>query len=281
LDVVSRDPDIVRYITFACLVVLLMGPRVDAAPQFVCFNVQPGDTSASLAFRLTNDSASQHASWFGVFDPSTARWVPKSAYGRLAPGWRACVVAAKFSHPRSGQPFAEPTPRVADPVVQPVGRVRMPPAGAPGVWEQLTAIIRAMGWWWYLLAGSAAVLIWAIADRHDERRLRLARDLERFGKTFVDEFARPLLETSNTAPPLRARLNALPRRRRLEIFLAPGEGRRYPNLSDHRKNLEYDVERVTSTLADPRFVPGNFAERGSWVVIPFHYDTTVNKAGSP
>ena len=43
---------------------------------------------------------------------------------------------------------------------------------------------------------------------------------------------------------------------RLDILLAPGAGRRYPNLSDHRSNVEYDVQRVLTLLKDEPFVAG-------------------------
>jgi hypothetical protein len=50
-------------------------------------------------------------------------------------------------------------------------------------------------------------------------------------------------------------------------------------LSDHRKNLEYDVDRVMTLLADRRFVLGDLAAQGSWVVIPFRLDAPSKKVG--
>jgi hypothetical protein len=49
--------------------------------------------------------------------------------------------------------------------------------------------------------------------------------------------------------PVRSRLRCGARLGRFDILLAPGEGRRYPNLSDHKKNVEYDVARVCTCSA--------------------------------
>ena len=54
-------------------------------------------------------------------------------------------------------------------------------------------------------------------------------------------------------------------------MLAPGEGRRYPNLSDHRKNVEYDVGRIVRLLADDSFVRDPLYAHAEWVVVPFRF----------
>src|SRR5262249_4152286 len=86
----------------------------------------------------------------------------------------------------------------------------------------------------------------------------------------VREFERPLLQHA-AEPAIRSRLRVRPYRARLEICLAPGTGHRYPNLSDHRKNVEYDVHRVVSALADESFVCGRLRMREGWVVVPFRF----------
>jgi hypothetical protein len=245
--------DIVRIIAFCWIALLLVCPRVDAAPQLICINAQPGDTAAALASRLTNESGNQHQQWFQIFNPATAHWIAKTDYGRLEPGWRACVPAVKFNQQRS--------------------------AGIGGAGGQLATIIRKMGWWWFPFVMSATALAWVIFDGFDDRRRKMSQALESFGTTFVQEFERPLLEPSTKESPVRSRLNVLPHRRRLEVLLAPGDGRRYPNLSDHRRNLEYDVDRVITALADKRFVLGDLATQGPWVVIPFRLDAPLRKAG--
>jgi hypothetical protein len=241
--------NIVRIIAFGSIAFLLVCPRVDGAPQLICYDVQPGDTPAALAFRLTNDSQNQHQAWFQIFAPATAGWIPKTGYGRLEHGWRACVPAAYFTQPR-------------------LANQRVTAA------RGLIAAVRAVGWWWFPFVMSAVALILTIVDGYDDRRRKTSRALESFGNTFVQEFERPLIVQSAGESPVQSRLNVLPHRQRLEILLAPSDGHRYPNLSDHRKNLEYDVDRVTALLADRRFVLGDLAAQGPWVVIPFRLDTS-------
>jgi hypothetical protein len=89
-----------------------------------------------------------------------------------------------------------------------------------------------------------------------------------------------LIEVRHPASPLRTRLRLLPGRRRVEILLAPVDGRHYPNLSDHRKNVEYDVERVVAVLGDKRFVCGELAAYGRWVIIPFRLESGSMKEGA-
>ena len=70
---------------------------------------------------------------------------------------------------------------------------------------------------------------------------------------------------------MRSRLRTGARRGRFDILLAPGKGRRYPNLSDHRQNVEYDVARVMQVLADDSFVSGPLYTHAEWVVVPFQF----------
>jgi hypothetical protein len=91
-----------------------------------------------------------------------------------------------------------------------------------------------------------------------------------FGRRFVNEFERPLFRNRPADAVSRSRLRLVPRRRRLEILLAPPAGRTYPNLVDHRMNVEYDVDRIVTILDDGRFVNAPLYSNGEWVVIPFH-----------
>ena len=77
--------------------------------------------------------------------------------------------------------------------------------------------------------------------------------MQRFGARFVQEFARPLSHCRGVTAP-RARLRVSPRRACVEVLLAPGDGGSYPNLADHRGNVEYDVARVMATVAGESFV---------------------------
>ena len=78
---------------------------------------------------------------------------------------------------------------------------------------------------------------------------------------------------------MRARLRRGARLRRFDILLAPGEGRRYPNLSDHKKNVEYDVARVMHVLGDDSFVSGPPYTQAGWIVVPFQFTADPKPSG--
>ena len=102
--------------------------------------------------------------------------------------------------------------------------------------------------------------------------------MTQFANLFVREFERPLLHHA-AEPAVRTQLRISPYRARLEICLAPASGRRYPNLSDHRKNVEYDVDRVLSALADESFARGRLRMREGWVVVPFRFSPRLKQRG--
>jgi hypothetical protein len=230
-----------------CAAFVLAGSAPHAAPavpRFLCFPVMPGDTAAAISRRLTRDPQGWRGSSFQFLDPATARFVPKSKYGNLRRGWQACI--------------AEP------PLVRR---------------EPLSRVPDAMKWWALVLVCGAAgasllALQWSL-----EQRSAMSRTLETFGAAFIREFERPLLDERSPGPSLRTRLTLSPDTRKLEVLLAPAEGRRYPNLADHRANLEYDVRRVVSLLNDRRFARGPLRASGSWVAIPFRLDPEAHKEG--
>jgi hypothetical protein len=127
-------------------------------------------------------------------------------------------------------------------------------------------------------AAAAALLVfqWSV-----ERRKTVTSALETFGAAFIREFERPLMDERSPQPVLRAELSVSPSQRSLEVRLAPADGKRYPNLADHRTNVQYDVERVVGVLNDRRFVCGPLSARGSWVAIPFRLKSNVRKEGEP
>jgi hypothetical protein len=92
-----------------------------------------------------------------------------------------------------------------------------------------------------------------------------------FSRAFVNNFERGLVTDGVGAHPVHARMRCVPGKRRLEILLAPAAGRRYPNLADHRRNLEYDVKRIAHRLGHQAFVPCPPRAEGQWVVIPFSF----------
>jgi hypothetical protein len=128
---------------------------------------------------------------------------------------------------------------------------------------------------------SGLVLTWVVARKHiGERQARLGL-MRAFGDRFISEFERPLFRRSTSEPAVKSRLRVSPRRQRLEVCIAPADGRSYPNLLDHRRNVEYDVERVLRLLRDASFTNGPLYAQGPWVVIPFRLDTGKQQEGVP
>ena len=103
--------------------------------------------------------------------------------------------------------------------------------------------------------------------------------MRHFVDRFVSEFERPLLRSAADDRAVRSRLRWRLRPGRFDILLAPGDGRRYPNLSDHKQNVEYDVARVLQVLADESFVSGPLSMHAGWVVVPFQFKTDSRRAG--
>ena len=113
---------------------------------------------------------------------------------------------------------------------------------------------------------------------HDYVRDR-TEPLQRFGERFVQEFARPLVRVRPSEPVVDARLRVRPHRAQVEVLLAPRGGRNYPNLVDHKQNVEYDVERVLRVLKDQRFGHGSLYAQGRWVVVPLHLQVNPKQVG--
>ena len=130
-----------------------------------------------------------------------------------------------------------------------------------------------------LWVGLVLALALIASGLHDYLSDRTAEPLQRFGQRFVHEFARPLVRVRPREPVVDARLRVRPYRRQVEVLLAPRGGRPYPNLVDHKQNVEYDVERVLRVLADHRFVAGPLYAQGRWVVVPLHLQDKPKQAG--
>jgi len=224
-------------------------------PGGPCVTIRPGDTAAGVAARLTGLANGQHHPWFQIVDSRTGTVVPKSQYDVIQPGWHACVLRAQ-TNTLAGAPATQ-----SSSVVFPGGLPDVVPrvVSDPGIAFMLVALL------------IVAALLWQAIDRYLTERERTIDVMRRFGERFVHEFERPLLDAYAAARPVRSRLKANPDRRRLEILLAPAAGKRYPNLSDHRDNLAYDVGRVLRTLKDRSFVGAPAHADGAWVVLPFHY----------
>jgi hypothetical protein len=133
--------------------------------------------------------------------------------------------------------------------------------------------------WWLAALGVAALPAALFVMNTWMKRRALADVMQRFGGDFVREFARPWQQYRGAGPSPQARLRVLPSRARVEILVSPPPGRTYPNLSDHRGNVEYDVARVTAALNHDSFACGQPYEEGDWVVLPFHFQGRVIKEG--
>jgi hypothetical protein len=231
------------------LVLLFMAaPGEASAQQFVCSSVRQGDTAARLALQLTNSAENRYAPWFQILDPTTSRFIPKAAYDSIRPGWKVCIARVAAT--------SWPTPQIATASDRAKPTARLFDRPAAYAWLIIVAIL-------------APLLATPAAKKYFDRRRAMLDSMSRFAAVFVREFARPLPRQHATDQPIRARLQSAPYRARLEILLAPNPGHSYPNLSDHRKNLEYDIERVLRLVPDQSFIRGEAYSRGDWVVIPF------------
>lgn len=245
------------------LVLLFMAATGDAAAQqFVCSGVRRGDTAARLALRLTNSAENRYAPWFQILDPSTSRFIPKAGYDAIRPGWKVCIARNAASWPT--RQIIIPSDR-ADPETA-------------RLFDRLAAMDSAYAWM-IVVAILAPLLALPVALKYLDKRRAMLDSMSRFAAIFVCEFAQPLPRQHAGDQPVKARLRCAPFRARLKILLAPNRGHSYPNLADHKKNLEYDIERVLRLVSDQPFIRGEPYSRGDWVVIPFQVPTGVTQKG--
>jgi hypothetical protein len=247
------------------VVLALTGACADVvAQQPACVAIRRGDTAALAAARLTGSAATRHAPWFHIIDPVSSAVIAKADYDHIRPGWRACIMQTPAGRVTSGD-----DERAA--------------ALAIGVHSGLPTFVRRIGGAIdppIVLLGALLLAIALIGHSLDEfvrERQALVATMRRFGGRFVREFERPLIQEPLRPAPIKARLRVRPARRRLEVLLAPAAGRRYPNLTDHRRNAEYDVQRVLRSLGNEPFVSGPLYAQGTWVVVPFQL---TRKAGA-
>ncbi|HEX5070612.1 MAG TPA: hypothetical protein VFV78_10405 [Vicinamibacterales bacterium] len=253
-----------RLSTVALLLVCALPVRANAQ-RFVCSPIAPGETATSLARRLTGSAASAYGHLFQIRDPARLMFVPKSHYQRLQSDWQACIASGPvLATPVAYAPSVElaasasaPTLPAAAPL--PLAFVSAPQA-AGAAWPlsdlPLTATIGAA----LVLIGVMSAVAGPLARRPIPPAARRA------GENFVSVFARPLVDESSGIPPIEARFRFLRRRQQLEISMAPGPGHRYPNLTDHKHNVEYDVDRVIGVLRH-YVLAGPPRAAGRWVIV--------------
>jgi len=263
-------PSRVCRITTLAAAFVTIAPVGVLAQSLVCMPIVRGDSATSLARRLTGDPAKAYNHRFQIRDPARSVFVPKSRYERLSPHWQVCVAPEMLSGAAAQRPFS---PRVV-PSKIPVSRPA-PPIVASVVAPRTSAQPLPRSASRYDLVGAARIgvavslLLFVVT-----MAVRLVPspgpppDLQRAGEAFVGAFVRPLIDPGSSGPPVQVRLRFIRRSEQLEIHFAPNHGRRYPNLLDHKRNVEYDVQRVLRLLG-PEVVLGNpLRAQGNWVIVP-------------
>ena len=227
---------------FATLVVLSLAaaPLGAEAQQFVCWPIARGDSASALALRFMGDAATAYSDRFQIWDPARRAFLPKSRYGRLSTEWQACV--------------ARELPQRAAVARLPEGLPQR-----PSHYDTMRALQIGLAVSLMLFAGS--VVMRYVPPRP------MPPDLRRAGEEFVAAFARPLIDPSTDTPPIRARLRFVRRMEQLDICIAPNTGRCYPNLLDHKRNVEYNVDRVMQLLGTRVVVSDRLRSEGRWVVV--------------
>lgn len=224
-----------------------MAPRMASAQQWRCYPFLRGETAAAAASRIAGDGGA-----FEILDLSVSRFVAKNRYGRIRPSWVACTWVTQSTPARREGSLIR----------------------APRSWE-----VRPDPLWCVLVL----LLLTPWGTFEVNRRLKVRRAvigvMTQFGQSVVHEFERPLVQPRDPRPALRSRLRFQPLRNRFQVHLAPTAGRSYPNLSDHRKNVEYDIERVRQMLGDAPYVNDSMRQRGEWVVLGFRARVQQQKAG--
>jgi len=280
----------------ALIVLMLEALPTDAFAQSpVCHAIRRGESAAQAARRTTGNGRNAYQAWFQIMNASS-RFVPKSQYDRIHAGWRACVVPAIRSRSSNANHVEEAQAANVSEVPSGPGVPKVPAAptalasadagdgagdrsqpAASDVFRRLGGVDLTMLWL------CAAVLVpwlgWLIVDDYLARRKTASIVVQYFVHRFVDEFERPLVRYDVGEHPVRSRLRCGARLRRFDILLAPGEGRRYPNLSDHKKNVEYDVARVMHKLGDDSFVSGALYTQAGWIVVPFQFTAGPKPSG--
>jgi hypothetical protein len=284
-----------RVVWSALIVVMLVAFATDTFAQPVCHAIRRGESAAEAARRTTGNARNAYRAWFQIMNASS-RFVPKSQYDRIHAGWRACVVPAIRSRSSNANHVEES--EAADVFEAPKGSGVRKVVAAPTLLASADAgdgagdrpqpadsdVFRRLGgvdltMLWLCAAIVVSWLGWLIVDDYLARRETASIVVRYFVDRFVDEFERPLVRYDVWERPVRSRLRSGVRLGRFDILLAPGEGRRYPNLSDHRKNVEYDVARVMHVLGDDSFVSGALYTQAGWIVVPLQFTAGPKQSG--
>ena len=265
MDPTLRSP---RLLGVALLLLCAMPSRVDAQ-HFVCWPIAAGDTASSLARRLTGNAAAVYDLAFQIRDPARRMFVPKShyQYQRLQPDWQAGVARGPVpDNLIAYAPVVElagaamvPDEHIIAPIPQAIAAAPLAPALRAD--RTLSDVPFAA-----TIGGAVLLVLLLSAAARSVAPRPMPPAARRAGEDFVAVFAQPLVDPSSRVPPIQARLRFVRRKQQLEISMAPGPGRRYPNLADHKKNVEYDVDRVIRVLGNCVLCRPPSAT-GKWVVV--------------
>ena len=274
-----------RVVWCALLIVSIEASPTDAVAQsFVCYAMTRGESATHAARRVTGTGQNAYQEWFQIVDRSS-RFVPKSQYNRIVGGgWRACVIKPAVQSVSSNANHVEEreaatvsaVPKGSEAAALLPAPTRLVRVAADVRPQPTSDSLRGLGGFdltmlWLCAAIAVPWFGWRIVDDYLARRKTASIIVQCFVQRFVDEFERPLVRYDVSERPLRSRLRFGVRRGRFSILLAPGEGRVYPNLADHKKNVEYDVDRVMRAIADHSFVSGAPYTKAGWIVVPFQF----------
>jgi hypothetical protein len=264
-------------------------PILAFAQSPVCHAIRRGESATQAARRMTGNGQNAYHEWFQIMNPSS-RFVPKSQYNRIRLGWQACIVTPAISldahhveEPAAIHAYEAPSgPRVPEALAAPAGLASADADDGPlpaisGVVRRLGGV--DLGMLWLCAAMVVPWCGWRMVDDYLTQRKAASLIVRYFAHRLVDEFERPLVGYHAGERPVKSDLRFGARRGRFDILLAPAEGRRYPNLSDHKKNVEYDVARVVRVLADNSFVGGAPYTRAGWIVVPFQFRADPKPSG--
>jgi hypothetical protein len=260
----------VRWCVLLAGVSLLAGaPGALARERVTCVTIRTDETVASVAQRVTGDARNMQASWFQIVNPTTSRPVPKARYGFIFAGWNACTTVDDALPDLTIEPAAQvlSIPVVAD---APPKRAAAPMSATVVVWAPAAI--------WSTVVLALALTCWLVDEYLAGRRDTL-RAMEHYAERFVEEFERPLIQPHLSRRPIQSRVRFKPGRARFDVLLAPDAGLRYPNLTDHKGNVMYDVVRIQRALSQHAFVSSRPYARGRWVVVPFRFRVETREAG--
>ena len=268
----------VRWCVLLAGVSLVVGaPHALARERVICVPIRTDETVASVAKRVTGDARNMYASWFQIVNPTTSRPVPKTRYGFIFAGWKACTTmddalreaALAPASVASDQASAFDVASLTQPLSSPAA-ADAPPAPRPVLPALATMVVWAPAALWSTVVVVLAFTCWVV-DSYVARRQETLRAMQQYAERFVEEFERPLVQPHLERRPIQSRVRFKPGRARFDVLLAPDAGLRYPNLADHKKNVMYDVVRIQRALSEHAFVSSRPYARGRWVVVPFRF----------